>query len=370
LRTPDESAGKKARCPQCGAIVDIPLASTLIEGVGAEQPGQFPAGPFDSAPPPSAPFPSFPAGTSGDGGAANPFAEQGAASPFAAGSSSSTNPYAAPTLGSDWRDPAASTAPVGDLAQRRVEMQDLLQTAWNMFQAQFGMALVIGLVFAGINVGLSILTNIFVQIGAATGEPAVMIAMQVVGQGISFLGQTWLQLGLALTTLRWCRTGQIQVGDFFAVGPFYLRGLGVTFLTNLMIFGILLVLCGIPALIAIPFNEPVAIAIAAAAGALVAMPLVIYVALSVYLGSYFIMDRNAGVIDALKMSNQFMTGNRMSIFVTGLVVGLLGGLVILFTCCIGMIGVVPYGGLVAAVAYMKITGQQMYQPIAVSGVKA
>ena len=29
LRTPDESAGKKAKCPQCGEIVDVPQATPV-----------------------------------------------------------------------------------------------------------------------------------------------------------------------------------------------------------------------------------------------------------------------------------------------------------------------------------------------------
>ena len=40
LRTPDETAGKQAQCPECGAITTIPPAST--------------AAPVGAAPPPSA----------------------------------------------------------------------------------------------------------------------------------------------------------------------------------------------------------------------------------------------------------------------------------------------------------------------------
>jgi hypothetical protein len=242
-------------------------------------------------------------------------------------------------------------------------MGDLLQTSWDMFQRQFGMAIVMGLVFMGINIGISIITNIFVQIGAATGEPAVIIATQLIGQIIGFFGQTWLQFGRDLTALRWCRTGQIQVNDYFAVGPYYLRALGMTFLSGFLFVCIALVLVGIPAAIAIPFREPAAIVIAAAAGAVVAIPLILYLFLSFYLAPYFIFDRNAGVIDSLKLSYQYMSGNRLTMFLTGLVVGLLGFAVMIFTCCLGSLAVVPFSALVASVAYLKITGQQLYQPI-------
>ena len=59
LRTPDDAAGKQAKCPECGAILAIPSAAGAPpEGIG---PGVPPP------PPPSGPAPGSPFGPSTDG---------------------------------------------------------------------------------------------------------------------------------------------------------------------------------------------------------------------------------------------------------------------------------------------------------------
>ena len=42
LRTADETAGKKARCPDCGAIVDIPSQPASAEGAPQDPFGDTP----------------------------------------------------------------------------------------------------------------------------------------------------------------------------------------------------------------------------------------------------------------------------------------------------------------------------------------
>src|ERR1700677_1040762 len=63
LRTPDASAGKKAKCPQCAAIVDIPVGSYPSPPQPSNIPPSFPpSNPFPAPVPPSPhlghPFPS------------------------------------------------------------------------------------------------------------------------------------------------------------------------------------------------------------------------------------------------------------------------------------------------------------------------
>lgn len=380
LRTPDESAGKKARCPQCGAIVDIPLTSTLTDdgadaaasgpASGAEEPAAS-AGPFGGASPPapSNPF-SMPASSPVPGGAANPFADplaggQAAASsapdPFVAAAKPPVNPYAAPSLTSGAEHAQANIPLDGELPHRKIDLGDLLSTTWEIFVQQWPMAIVMGLVFMGINVGISIGTSILTNIGAFSGEPAVMVITQIIGQIISFFGQTWLQYGLMFTALRWARTGTIQVNDFFAVGPFYLRALGQVFLTNLLIFGVLAMFAGIPAGVAAAAQARDGILIAALIGGLISLPLLIYIGLSLFLSSYFLVDRRQGVIESMGSSNRYMLGNRGGMFLAGLVVGSLGLLVGIITCCIGFLVVAPFGSLMASVAYLRITGQPVHQ---------
>ena len=82
LRTPDESAGKKAKCPQCGTIVGLPTA--------ADQPLQ------QDLPPGEA---------SSDEVSQNPFAQP--PNSTEENRHESINPYAAPTVSR----PLASTPP-------------------------------------------------------------------------------------------------------------------------------------------------------------------------------------------------------------------------------------------------------------------
>jgi hypothetical protein len=76
LRTPDESAGKKARCPHCGAVVDVPAASSSGLGAGAPSP--------DPLAPQPAPMDSpFAAGSEAAvAGPVNPYASPSAAASF------------------------------------------------------------------------------------------------------------------------------------------------------------------------------------------------------------------------------------------------------------------------------------------------
>ena len=58
LRVPDDSAGKKSRCPQCGNVQQIPLASAPVSqpqpqhqpGFGSPQPHSPPAHPYAQSP--------------------------------------------------------------------------------------------------------------------------------------------------------------------------------------------------------------------------------------------------------------------------------------------------------------------------------
>jgi hypothetical protein len=75
LRTPDESVGKQARCPHCGAVVDVPHAAPGGPGAGTPGPGSVSPQPA----PPASPF-----------GETNPFSD---------------NPYVSPPSGAAGRAP-------------------------------------------------------------------------------------------------------------------------------------------------------------------------------------------------------------------------------------------------------------------------
>ena len=155
LRTPDESAGKKARCPDCGTIVDVPAAGTGETGTGATPSSESPSGapapganPFGPAvpgpnapPPPSSEFQDNPFSDAGRGpGSTRPMGE---------------NPYAAPRMA----PPPVSALAGAALEHRKVTLEQLLTTTWEVFKPQLGLGIVLGLVMMGLGGAVSIVST-------------------------------------------------------------------------------------------------------------------------------------------------------------------------------------------------------------------
>ena len=103
LRTPDESVGKKAKCPQCGTIADVP--SEPDAGATPESADPF-AGlsPFEPS-----------ASTEPD----SPFADSSAAGAGAA--AAPENPYASPRATSTDMFYATGDAAKGELSHRQID---------------------------------------------------------------------------------------------------------------------------------------------------------------------------------------------------------------------------------------------------------
>lgn len=138
LRTPDGAVGKNARCPQCGAIVPVPSASTWTGDQPAPAPGNASSfGSSAGASPPANPFAGSaggPFGPSNTSSTPNPFASNpfGESNPFAptgptAGSSHPgaplpSNPYAAPSS-------MASFVPTTHMASREIALSKVAAPA-------------------------------------------------------------------------------------------------------------------------------------------------------------------------------------------------------------------------------------------------
>ena len=124
----------------------------------------------------------------------------------------------------------------------RIQFDELLRRTWQIFSANFGPCALVGLVMIAILIGVQIVSMGMGFAAQASGEPVIVIAFQFFNQAISFLLQTWLSLGIAYFGLKLARTGRAEISDFFAVGPFYLRGLGMTLLIALIVVGVVLML--------------------------------------------------------------------------------------------------------------------------------
>jgi phage FluMu protein Com len=334
LRVPDESAGKQARCPQCQQVTPVPASSAAAAAADL------------SAPPPKdlyAPPPH------------NPFSEAAAAQPKKPAQAESFNPYAAPAASQAY----AQAARAGELQHSIIDLGEVLSVTWRIFTEEFGKCALIGLIYFAAMVGLMVVGGIFGALQGAVGPSlAANIAVQFANYATSFLVQTWLGLGMAAWAVRMARDRRGDVEAFFGVGRFYLRGLAAG----------LLLYVAIAAGAAVTVLLPVGIAYAAGArdeqllfamipGAIILLIVSMVVAYSIFLYLFFIVDRDAGVIDAFGQSVRYMRGNRLTTFALTLIVGILGGIFSVCTCYLGFILYMPFLMLMMAMIYLMATGQ-------------
>lgn len=334
LRTPDESAGKKAKCPQCGAIADVPLLSADVSD------------PFPSSSPP--------AEREAAGYVYSDFAPRRDSFP----GTDMANPYASPVAAPSLTDAKLAAA---QLVHRQTTIDEVLQRSWAVFQTQMGPCALVGLVFIAITFGVSMATSMFRVAAQMAQDPVIMVLAFVAEQIVSFLINTFFALGMILVAIRLARTGVVQLNDLFSGGPYYVRGLlaGLLFWTILLGAG---VVCVGPGLATILTEEPAIFGPAIAVGAVVWAIFALLISLRFFLINLFIVDRNLGVMDSFQASAQYMAGNKLAAFLGWLVVSILGGVVVLCTCLIGSVLVAPFTSLFIATLYLMVTGQPMYSP--------
>ena len=330
LRTPDEIAGKKAKCPQCETIVDVPDSSTA-------------AGQGDEVPTGDVPRDSF-----ARSDMETEFAQQDPA-----------NPYSSPTTMAPLDTP---DVPKGKLQHGTLEFDAMLRTAWEFFRENIGPLALFGLVVFGINVGLQIIAQVGNFAVQARGEVAMVVVFGIVNGIFGFLVQTFVQLGTVIYMLKMVRTRQAQVSDLFSASPFFVKGILMTLLV-MLIYGGLTTVFVIPVAITIPLQETAVTVVAGIVSALVFIPVLVMLVLRFMLGLFFVVDRGAGVIESLSLSGEYMKGNKLTAFLIGLVVIILGGVFGLGTCFFGYILYIPFWGLLWAMVYLTCTGQPFQQPI-------
>jgi hypothetical protein len=327
LRVPDGSQGKQAQCPQCQAMVQVP-------GPGA---------PPTPATPPGGPSP----------GAANPFAMN---FPAGAAAPPSDNPYQAPSA--TLMAPQAAAGPgVYPIVPTKMDLGDVLNRTWEIFKAQLGIVILVFFAVIGVNIGASMVLNVVTQIVmAAANDQAVAIIVQVILQIGMWLVQTWLGLGQLKVYLKVARGQPAEFTDLFTGGPYLLRVILGSILISLLMIGVTLPF-GAPPLIAwLATNDPNVTAIAGLASGVFWLPLLAFVGLSLFQFQYLVVDRDMEVMDSLRNSYEIMSGNRLMMFVYGIVATLLY-ILGLVACCVGALFTVSYSVLGLAVIYLVITGQ-------------
>jgi phage FluMu protein Com len=299
LRTGDGTAGKQAKCPECGAIVTIPAAGTAPP---AETPSQAP--------------PSW------AGGAESPFAP----APPKPAAFDAENPYAAPR---EYTASAPGYAPPGAFTPTIIDFGDVFSRTWTIFKVQWGMCLVVVILVGAITFVVNMAVGGVCQvIGVAAGDPIIAVMFSLLGNVVTTLFNVWIGIGEALYFLRIARGQKAEIGEIFAGGPHFFSILVASILVALIVL-VGLILFIVPGVIfALMFSQYY----------------------------YLILDRKVGIIESLNISKDITTGSKLTLFGIGMVEIALVFLGIL-ACCVGLLAVVPFITLLPPIIYLAMTGQ-------------
>jgi hypothetical protein len=281
LRTQDDTAGKQAKCPLCGTLVQIPEL------------GSPPPLPLGAAPP--------------------------AAGQFVAGAASS---------GGTPADRSSSTEPAGVSAP--LEIMGVQSIAWRILWQNLARCIGAALIAAIVYCAATWCVN--AAFGQVRGQKeAVAFSARTTGGSwlVEFLIYSLLAAGQANFFLKIARGQPAAISDVFSGWRWALNAFLVCFLTPVAA-GIGLILLVVPGIIVlIMFSQ----------------------------GIYLVVDRNAGVGEALQTSIRLTHGHKLKLFGLFVIVGLFALFTTLFTCGLAIIVLLPWIGILRAVVYLKLSGE-------------
>jgi phage FluMu protein Com len=176
LRTPAGTEGKKAKCPQCGNVLDIPnlAAAAILPETTYHAP---------APPPPRQP---------------------------------SDNPFQSPAA-QEMRAQPESEMRRG-FTPTRIDLGETLGTAWQIYKANFGNVVLAGFVVLVLNLAIS-----GAVVYAMRDFP--FVTRQLVAL-VSNVPSLWLSLGLFTYLLKIARGEVALFGDVFSGGPYLLPAIG------------------------------------------------------------------------------------------------------------------------------------------------
>lgn len=304
LRTGDETAGRHAKCPECGTVMPIPAAS-----------GSLPGG--SPPPPPSGGMPF------------------GAAGPPASGPTD----FGSPLQSLSPLAPASPFQSQGAIKPTMLAIGDVFSRTWTIFKPNWGICLAVVVIVWLINFGVNMVSGF----------------IPILGLLCTLVFQTWINIGQALFFLKKARGHDAEISEIFAGWPYFWRILGASILVGLIVLGTLAVCVVPPLLVGLAISETAAV-ILAVAGGVVGVGLMIFLSLMLSQFYYLILDRNVGVMESLRMSKELMEGNKLTLLGIG-VLSFLLTLVAMIPCFLGLLVAIPYFALMNPVIYLTVTGQ-------------
>ncbi len=324
LRTPDETAGKMAKCPTCENVLPIPQTSTA----GGPPPVQPPGGnPFAA---PAAP--NFPPASD------NPYQSPAAAPPGAAIDYS-----------------AAGQVPI---TPSPLEVGEVMRRSWTIFKANAGMCIVGAIVVLVVQYAVQIASNLVVlPLGIAMPDQQLLLAVAQIASVFAVqVFSCWIALGQMRFFMRIARGGEPEIGDLFTGSMGFLANLTAMIIYMVAVTALMLVCIGPGIAIGFATGDQTVGMVVGIMGGLIAFVVLLYLVLTYGQFMYAIADRNVSAMESFRISSAIMSGNRMSLFVLGILISLVA-LLGLLACCVGMLVAIPYGWLCLTVAYLMMSGQ-------------
>lgn len=329
LRVPDTAAGKQARCPQCQNVVSVPAAQAVAEAStgAAETPSTTPHVPAftpSTAPPPSAPYKA----------------------------PDVSNPYAA----SGFYEPAPGIESGGPLTHRQVSFDDVLQTTWKIFQQNIGPLAIVGVILFAVQMVKGVI-GFGINLATTLIDPTLNAVASLMLNVADLFILPIVTLGATIPCIILLRSGKTMPGDVMKFTKYYFTELLKVLVFVLMLIPLFAALGGGIAASVLMKQEILVVVV------IILFVILYLVAITLLFANFmistaFVVDRGAGPIESLKLSWQFMSGNRGMATLVVIVVGLVGGL---FSCCtlgFGSVLLTPFLALLATVMYFLVTGQK------------
>ena len=270
-----------------------------------------------------------------------------------------TNPYAAPESEIGPGDQAGY-----GLSPTPFTVGDVMSRTWQIYKRRMWICIGVVIFCLAINMAGQFALGILERTVKPNTDPQTFnaIVMIVVIGLMPF--QFWIGIGQTLFLLRVARGQNASFGDVFRGGPYILPVI-VSSLAFGLVLGGVVALGLIPGMVAtaVTGGNPMVGPLVLGLGLLIAGVVGIILALRLSQYYYLVIDRDAGIMESLRLSLEVTRGNAGNIGAIGFATGLIN-LAGLLACGVGLLFTIPFTYLLFSVTYLALTGQPIADPLA------
>jgi phage FluMu protein Com len=232
----------------------------------------------------------------------------------------------APQTSAGAQGSSVASAPQAPLQPTQIELGDVLTRSWQIFKQCWGQCIVgtwANMAMMAGAIGLSFVPCLLRQ--ACEPGPEDIVLFVIAG-----LVVWWLHLGIHRFMLKLARGEPAAISDMLSAGDVFLSSI-VALVVFLIAFGVGLAFCFVPGM---------------------------YVLLACSQFVLVLVDRRVGPWESLRLSMQITTGNKITLFVLGILLWAISTAASAITCGLSAIATSPFWFLAMAVAYVMMTGQR------------